>query len=293
MDLAYNRPQGAYIASEMLFTLSRTTRITIEPHQDQRPEEGPGNNHAGWPSPRGLCAWFEIDVELTEIPDPETGYIIGIKEIDQAVRRVARPLLMKSLLGSAGYGTAELTRRIHSGAAEVLGMTPSTLRLRLSPRHELAWRTSPRALENDTNMSSSKSNLLIREQFEFAASHRLHCPERSDEWNRDTFGKCNNARGHGHNYRVEVVARTTMDEHGMPVLGFAGLEAIVDELVIARFDHRHLNEECEEFADLNPSVENITRVCRDLIREPIAQAGGGLESITVWETEKTSCTCTG
>lgn len=277
----------------MDFTLSRTTRITIEPGPDPAPGEGPGNNHAGWPSPRGLCAWFEIDVELTETPDSESGYIVGITEIDQAIRKVARPLLTENLLGDAGHGTGELVRRIHSAAADELGMTPSTLRLRLSPRHEIAWRALPRSSENETNMTAFDSTLLIREQFEFAASHRLHCPERSDEWNRETFGKCNNAHGHGHNYRVEVVARTEMDEHGMPTLDFRGLEAIVDEHVISRFDHRHLNEECSEFADQNPSVENITRVCRDLIREPIAQAGGGLESITVWETEKTSCTCTG
>ena len=142
-------------------------------------------------------------------------------------------------------------------------------------------------------MPPSTSSLLIREQFEFAAAHRLHCPQQSDEWNQATFGKCNNPMGHGHNYRIEVVAQTTMDSDGMPSLDFVGLEAIVDQELIRRFDHRHLNDECSEFADLNPSVENITRVCWDLIKQPICEAGGRLESITVWETEKTSCTCTG
>ena len=277
----------------MQFTLSRTTRLLIEPRLQMPNGEGPGNNHAGLPSPRGLCAWFEIDVELTALPDPETGYIIGINVIDQAIRTVAYPLLQNAFFGETAPGVAELVRQIYEGIEQVLGISPSTLRLRLSPRHEIAWRVLQKPDEKKNTMHHSSSTLLIREQFEFAASHRLHCPEQSDEWNRDTFGKCNNPKGHGHNYRVEVVARTTMNADGMPSLGFIGLEEIVKQQLISRFDHRHLNDECSEFADLNPSVENITRVCRDLIMQPLSEAGGELDSITVWETEKTSCTCTG
>lgn len=277
----------------MQFTLSRTTRLLIEPRRQMPNGEGPGNNHAGWPSPRGLCAWFEIDVELTAFPDPETGYIIGINVIDQAIRTVAYPLLQNTFFGKTAPGVAELVRQIYEGTEQVLGISPSTLRLRLSPRHEIAWRVLQQPAKKKNTMHHSSSTLLIREQFEFAASHRLHCPEQSDEWNRDTFGKCNNPKGHGHNYRVEVVAKTTMNADGMPSLGFIGLEEIVKQQLISRFDHRHLNDECSEFADLNPSVENITRVCRDLIRQPLSEAGGELDSITVWETEKTSCTCTG
>ena len=74
-------------------------------------------------------------------------------------------------------------------------------------------------------------------------------------------------------------------------MGFETVEAIVKREVIDRFDHRNLNEQCEEFESLNPSVENITAVSRDLLLSPLAEAGGRLREITVWETEKTSCTC--
>ncbi|XP_060124543.1 6-pyruvoyl tetrahydrobiopterin synthase isoform X2 [Zootoca vivipara] len=41
----------------------------------------------------------------------------------------------------------------------------------------------------------------------FSASHRLHSNLLSDEENKKLFGKCNNANGHGHNYKVEVTVR--------------------------------------------------------------------------------------
>jgi 6-pyruvoyltetrahydropterin/6-carboxytetrahydropterin synthase len=72
---------------------------------------------------------------------------------------------------------------------------------------------------------------------------------------------------------------------------FEDVETVVKKEVIDRFDHRNLNEQCEEFSQMNPSVENITSVSRDLLLGPLADAGGALREITIWETEKTSCTC--
>ena len=59
--------------------------------------------------------------------------------------------------------------------------------------------------------------------------------------------KC--GRLHGHTYKVEVVVEGEMTE-GM-VLDFADLKARV-RAVLARYDHRHLND----FIDL-PTVENL------------------------------------
>ena len=263
----------------------------VDPNREVAENEGPGNNHAGWPTPTGLCAWYEIDVEVCQEPELATGYIIGIDVIDRAVRSAAIPILQAALREDSPPGIAHLVGLIRDQTEACLGIRPSSLGLRLSPRHELTWTTRAGKHENRKTMTATDDTLLIREDFEFAASHRLHCPEQSEEWNRETFGKCNNPQGHGHNYRVRVVAETPMGADGMPTLGFARLEEIVTAEVIARFDHRHLNKECPEFSDLNPSVENISRVCRDLLIEPIREAGGSFDSVTVWETEKTSCTC--
>jgi 6-pyruvoyltetrahydropterin/6-carboxytetrahydropterin synthase len=81
-----------------------------------------------------------------------------------------------------------------------------------------------------------------------------------------------------------------VDTGNVPSGKITVLESIVVEQIIDRFDHRHLNEDCPEFADRNPSVENITITCHDLLSMPISAAQGRLISVTVWETGKTSCT---
>jgi 6-pyruvoyltetrahydropterin/6-carboxytetrahydropterin synthase len=54
-------------------------------------------------------------------------------------------------------------------------------------------------------MSAPTVEITRRE--EFSASHRLHNPALSDEENRQLYGICNNANGHGHNYAFEVTVR--------------------------------------------------------------------------------------
>ena len=55
------------------------------------------------------------------------------------------------------------------------------------------------------------NHLVMRQQYEFSAAHRLHVAKLSNEDNHQLFGKCNNPAGHGHNYRVEVAVRVVID----------------------------------------------------------------------------------
>lgn len=136
------------------------------------------------------------------------------------------------------------------------------------------------------------SSAIIRQQFDFAAAHRLHCPSLSDEENRSTFGRCNNPSGHGHNYRVEA-AFGVQTQAPQPVT-VGEIERLVDEAVISRFDHKHLNEDTEEFAPeggVNPSVENIAEVCYRRLAAASEAAFSGkcwVHEVTVWETDRTS-----
>ncbi len=63
------------------------------------------------------------------------------------------------------------------------------------------------------------------------------------------------------------------------------MESVVKERVVDRFDHKHLNLDCPEFADLNPSVENITTVIWNLLDGHLESAR--LFKVRVWETPKT------
>ena len=127
----------------------------------------------------------------------------------------------------------------------------------------------------------------LSQKFEFSASHRLHNPELSDEANRQTFGKCNNPHGHGHNYEVQVTIAGEPDARGL-VMSIPTFERVVAETAIDRFDHKNLNVELQEFSDTIPSVENIARAIYRLLK-PKFEGRAQLASVTVWETPKTWC----
>lgn len=131
--------------------------------------------------------------------------------------------------------------------------------------------------------------VLISQQFDFAAAHRLHVDSMTEQQNQQIFGKCNNPSGHGHNYRLQVTVACPIDSTGR-IMSAQQLDQIVDEHIIERFDHKHLNCDSPEFADLNPSVENIARVIYNLLDEQLANAPAELHQVKVWETDKTSCT---
>ncbi len=78
--------------------------------------------------------------------------------------------------------------------------------------------------------------------------------------------------------------------HGGTDLGGV-LQRLVNEHVLNVFDHKHLNVDCAEFRDLNPTVENIAAVIWAKLRGAIPEAHGAvrLEKVRVWETPKTVC----
>ena len=121
--------------------------------------------------------------------------------------------------------------------------------------------------------------------FEFSAAHRLYCDELSEEENRRTFGRCTNPNGHGHNYVVHVTIKGTPDDRTGALVPLEEVTRTVNECVITPFDHKHLNLDCPEFAELNPTVENISSVIYDRLRDAFTPAR--LERVRVYETPKT------
>ncbi len=91
----------------------------------------------------------------------------------------------------------------------------------------------------------------------FCAAHRLHSTHLTDEENRELFGKCNHPNGHGHNYVIEVLVRGEVDERSGIVMNLATLKELIEQHVLADYDHRNLNIDVPEFRDVNPTAENI------------------------------------
>lgn len=246
------------------------------------PEPEGWNTFAAWPSLDGLGMFCELEVTCRGEPDAMTGYLVNIAEIDRAARQGVLPLLISAVQRRSGGTPAALLPPLLSAMQSGLSVTVSSICWRLTPYHSIAM------------SAADPTHFLLRESFEFAAAHRLHCPDLSDDENRRIFGKCNNPTGHGHNYRIEVAVRAPLPQGDEPAsFNARRLERIVHEQVLQRFDHRNLSVDTVEFAGRNSSVENIARVCHDLLMGPIAQAGGELRSVTVWETEKTCCTYPG
>ena len=99
--------------------------------------------------------------------------------------------------------------------------------------------------------------VLISRTIHFNAAHRLFRRDRSDEWNRATYGAASNPAGYGHNYTLEVaLAGDPSADDGM-VINLLDLDRVLKEEVDRPLDHRNLNEEIPEFHDAVPTAENL------------------------------------
>jgi len=267
--------------------LTRTVRFCIN-GVGARTDSAGDNTFAAHPSMVGLGRFYELEVRCLGRVDPISGYFLNIKVIDQAVRATAVPMLERACDDARADPQLLLVSIAHEVNNALKGCV-TVVRWKLTPFY---------SLELDMH---DPVTVLMRQQFEFAASHRLHSPTLSDDENRRIFGKCNHSGGHGHNYRIEpCVAISAGLPDARPAFTLADLERVTSRVVIDRFDHKNLNEDATEFQPvakggrgLNPSVENIAIVCYELLRPAVndaAHAKAELRSVTVWETDKTSCT---
>jgi 6-pyruvoyltetrahydropterin/6-carboxytetrahydropterin synthase len=268
--------QGARAAKKAMIEamrLAREIRFSLVPEtlEGQRPI----NSWAGWPGTDALAPYLTLRATLTGPIDPSTGYLCNIKDIDALLRERAVPLLQRSYHQGEHLSTAWLARACFDAcaAASPPGIEVVELRLAVTPYLNFEIRG------NELPM------IRMTQSFEFSASHRLFCRELSADDNRRRFGKCANPHGHGHNYIVEVTVAGSPDARTGSIVDLNTMERAVKEAVVERFDHKYLNLDCEEFAEINPTIENITRVIWDKLNGRLAPAQ--LVNVRVWETPKT------
>ena len=125
----------------------------------------------------------------------------------------------------------------------------------------------------------------------FNAAHRLHRKDWTAEQNNLVFGKCNNPNFHGHNYELIVSITGKIDPETGYVMDVKLLSDIIKEEVEDQFDHKNLNLDVPEFADLNPTAENIVVVIWNKIRKKI-KAEFELE-VVLYETPRNYVTYKG
>src|ERR1700686_588859 len=133
-----------------------------------------------------------------------------------------------------------------------------------------------------------KAHLTSR--YRFSASHRLHSPEMSAEENRDTYGKCNNPYGHGHNYALEVTVSGPVDQSTGMVCNLVDLDGFVEREVLSRFHLANLNT-LQEFAQLVPTTENLSVEIFEILQRGFSHAH--LDKVRLEETMMNSFEYTG
>ena len=110
-------------------------------------------------------------------------------------------------------------------------------------------------------------SLTVYRKAHFNAAHRLYRKDWTDEKNTEVFGKCANPHYHGHNYELEVGVTGDVDPETGYLIDMKILKDLIKEEVEDAFDHKNLNMEVEEFAELNPSAENIAIVIWNKLRK--------------------------
>lgn len=90
----------------------------------------------------------------------------------------------------------------------------------------------------------------------FNSGRSLWRTDWSEEKNRSVYGS-ESPHGYGHNYRLEVSVEGPVDPESEMVVNLTDLDRILQEEVDAPLDHRNLNRDVSEFANVPPTAENL------------------------------------
>jgi len=116
--------------------------------------------------------------------------------------------------------------------------------------------------------------------YSFSAAHRLHNARLSPDDNLALYGKCNNPRGHGHDYRFELTLEGPVDPASGMVINLADVDRRVQP-VLDELDHTHLDRQHQFFFDRPSTAENVVAY---LWQRLSAALGSRLRWIRLWET---------
>lgn len=131
--------------------------------------------------------------------------------------------------------------------------------------------------------------IFVTRKSHFNAAHRLHNDSKSDQWNRKTFGKCNNPNWHGHNYVLEVTVAGEADPETGYVIDLSDLKNIIQSKILDKCDHKNLNREVPFLEGIIPTSENLVKAFFQELEDDINKKAFGaskLYSVKLFETER-------
>ena len=127
--------------------------------------------------------------------------------------------------------------------------------------------------------------VIITRRVTFCASHKLYNPLWTNEENLAIFGGCANPKGHGHNYVLWVSVKGKVHPTTGFVINLKDLRQLLEEKIIAKVDHKNLNEDVDFLQNINPTTENLCLTFWRMITQEITHLGAQLYCVKLQETE--------
>ncbi len=131
--------------------------------------------------------------------------------------------------------------------------------------------------------------VYVSRTIEFNAAHRLFNPLLTENENCKIYGKCANKHGHGHNYLLEITLAGIVEQKTGFLFDLKELKAILEEEIVNRFDHRHLNHDVPELQDCVPTTEVLAVLIWDILEERLTSITNreiSLHEVKLYETGK-------
>ena len=230
-------------------------------------------------NPHGHGHNYLLEVTVAGTVDPVTGMVVNLYDLKTVLERVLVEFDHKNLQEDTPYFTGRIPTTenlavvLWDRIAEQLHGA-QLVALRLFEEEDLS-------VDYQGRRAGNTSEVQLTRRYRFAAAHRLHTEALSEAENRRVFGKCNNPNGHGHNYTLEVTLRgEIVPETGM-VTDLDRLDRTVEERILRRFDHQHLNFD-EAFAGKTTTGENLAILIWDILEKAVPS--GTLQKIGLVET---------
>jgi len=158
------------------------------------------------------------------------------------------------------------------------------------------WLPAENATREINKVLEKPRNVYVTRKVHFNAAHRLFNPTFSDEKNCQIYDVCNNFYGHGHNYELEVTLSGIVDKETGYLFDLKVLKKILEEEILSKVDHKHLNFDVEMFRDTVPTAEVIAVVFWEVLSQKLKTMnlkGVDLYEIRVFESERNIATYRG
>ncbi len=124
--------------------------------------------------------------------------------------------------------------------------------------------------------------VCLTRAFNFSAGHKLFIEGLSEEENIKIFDKCANPRGHGHDYKVEIMFTGEISEETGMIIDRKYIDEGMQE-IINDFDYKRIDLEIPYFKKNLSTVENITLYIWDKMYKKYESQ---LSYVKVWENER-------